>query len=101
MTKEHVKFTCRMARTDVDQINQNVAQYGFGTRSKYLTAAGLNYGQTGQPDNVMAQLAEINFVLHHLSQVDRKGVSRVPPADAKALVREARKLMTAVRANLQ
>lgn len=100
MSKKQVNFTCRMARPDADQIDEMVARYGFGTRSKFLTAAGLDYGQAAQFDDVMMQLAEINFALHRLSQAGREGTGAVPPADVKALIREARKLMAAARKHL-
>lgn len=100
MSKKQVNFTCRMARPDADQIDEKVARYGFGTRSKFLTAAGLDYGQTAQLDDVMVQLSEINFTLHRLSQSGREGTAAVPQAEVKALVREARKLMAAAREHL-
>ena len=101
MSGKQIKFTLRMAQPHADRIDAKAEKYGFRTRSKFLTEAGLVYGQTAQFDDVMAELADINFALRRLCDAEGTGSVAIPQADVQAMIRDARKLITAAREKLQ
>ncbi|EEX08365.1 hypothetical protein SL1157_0376 [Ruegeria lacuscaerulensis ITI-1157] len=95
MPTKTIASTVRLSKQEARQIDARAAQNGFGTRSKYMIHAALNYGDPAEND-VAAEIARISYALHQIHRAQNGRIHLLKKRDVADLQKLSRAALSAV-----